>query len=146
MYSVIKICLEKIPALLYNYSRYFSSPLLLNRAPDLLSVTQYFAITGPTVITPIFTFLLSGTFSVLWFDQESCLVISSSWNFLHPVLLQEILGQSLRLNARESYQISTPPLGYVPRDVDLKKYLQNLKVERRSGALFSNRGLEKYLE
>ena len=121
MYSVIKICLEKIPALPYNYSRYFSSPLLLNRAPDCLSVTQYFAITGPAVITPTFTFLLSGTFSVLLFDHEPCLVISSSWNFLHP-LLQEVLGQSLRLNARESYQVSTPQPGYVPRDVDLKKY------------------------
>lgn len=40
------------------------APLLLNQAPDL-SVTQYFAITGPTVVTPTFTFLLSGTFSVL---------------------------------------------------------------------------------
>ena len=33
-------------------------------------------------------------------------------------------GQSLRLNARESHQVSTPPTGYVPRDADLKKFIQ----------------------
>lgn len=96
------MCLEKTPVLLYHYSRYFSSPLLLNRAADLLSMTHQLVLTGPTPITltrsP--TLLPSGTLSVLWFDYEPCHVISSFWNFLHPLLLHEKLLSILSQNPR----------------------------------------------